>query len=204
MRVSRETRFIFFLFDLLVIGVSTVQTIIIVDLTKEIQLDLMHVLSVMLVETPSPRSYFNNNNQHEITETFGIECICTTVLHADLLDSFFHLETKRGQLTTSNDILEPTCKKIRGERGELAPLFLIASSEVMLTARRLLHVYVRAMHKSSTHIYFQDFRYFSFCFIKENKIHDRPGRIGTAGVNWHTRRGELAPSQNSVKYCHKY
>ena len=25
----------------------------------------------------------------------------------------------------------------RGERGELAPLFLIASSEVMLTARRL-------------------------------------------------------------------
>ena len=42
----------------------------------------------------------------------------------------------------------------RGERGELAPLFLIASSEVMLTARRLLHICGRAMHKSSEYIHF--------------------------------------------------
>ena len=42
----------------------------------------------------------------------------------------------------------------RGERGELAPLFLIGSSEVMLIAIRLLLIYVRAMHKSSTPVHF--------------------------------------------------
>ena len=71
--------------------------------------------------------------------------------------SSYYFFTNNVQFYTWNmfhvkDILENLTN--RGERGELAPLFLIASSEVMLIARRLLLIYVRAMHKNSTHIHF--------------------------------------------------